>query len=103
MQNNTVAITTDTQKAAYINTDTIPAPPEMTYELGGKLYPVKELCKLGKVWIPMPDIKMMSDYQWQAGALQSRLEHPELYRDSEDVDTVIAKLRKWLDEHEPEE
>lgn len=44
---------------------------------------------------------MISDYKWQLQALQSRLDDPEMYRTGlgEDVEAVIAQLRKWLEEH----
>lgn len=51
------------------------------------------------VSVPVLNIKQMSDYQWQLNALKSRLEHPEYYADSEDVEETIAHLRKWLEEN----
>ncbi|MGN0488383.1 MAG: hypothetical protein ACI4HO_03865 [Ruminococcus sp.] len=51
--------------------------------------------------IPILSIPMMSDYKWQQECLKSRLKHPERYSEYEDVNATIAKLRKWLDEHEP--
>lgn len=80
-----------------------------TYEIYGKKYPVKGHVRIiddqdmptGET-IPIVDIPMMSDYQWQLDALNSRLKTPELYRPYEDVDAVIARLRKWLKEHESE-
>lgn len=44
---------------------------------------------------------MMSDYTWQLGALKSRLEHPEVYAQFEDVEETVARLRQWLAENEP--
>lgn len=51
------------------------------------------------VSIPVLNIKQMSDYQWQLNALNSRLEHPELYEASENVEESIEHLRKWLEEN----
>lgn len=53
--------------------------------------------------IPVLNLKQMSDYQWQLGALNSRLEHPEYYADSENVEETIKRLRKWLAEHKESE
>ncbi len=53
--------------------------------------------------IPVLNLKQMSDYQWQLGALNSRLEHPEYYEDSENVEETIERLRKWLAEHKESE
>lgn len=49
--------------------------------------------------IPLVDVPMMSDYEWQKQALNDRLIHPEWYQDTEDVPTVIARSRVWLDAH----
>ena len=49
--------------------------------------------------IPLLDIPMMSDYKWQLGCLKSRLEHPENYADSENVEEVILKLHQWLEDN----
>lgn len=84
--------------------------PTETYEINGKAYPITgyvdivtgdpEMPMLNSV--PLVDIPMMSDYRWQPGALQSRLEHPEVYEDKEDVQATIEYLRQWLKEHESE-
>ena len=42
---------------------------------------------------------MMSDYKWQYNCLMDRLEHPEKYQDTEDVEAAIERLKKWLAEH----
>ncbi len=49
--------------------------------------------------IPIVDIPMMSDYKWQEECLKSRLEHPERYEKSEDVQAVIEKIKRWLADH----
>lgn len=72
-----------------------------TYTIGGKEYPVVghvNVVDKGNVTgtLPIVDFPMMSDYRWQLGCLKSRLEHPECYADSENVEEVIAKLRQWL-------
>lgn len=75
-----------------------------TYTIYGKEYPVvghANVVDRGKVTrtVPIVDIPMMSDYKWQLGCLKSRLESPENYADSENVEEVIAKLRQWLTEN----
>ena len=50
--------------------------------------------------IPVVDIPMMDDYRWKLRCLESRLEHPEWYAPFEDVEKVVAQLRRWLAEHE---
>lgn len=80
--------------------------PEQTMKIGTKDYPITGYVKSKKHGVvPMVDIPMMSDYKWQLQSLQSRLENPELYRRvlGEDVEAVIAQLRKWLEEHSDEE
>lgn len=42
-----------------------------------------------------------SVYTWQLGALKSRLEHPEVYAQFEDVEETVARLHQWLAENEP--
>ncbi len=84
--------------------------PTQNYEIDRYSYPVvgyvdivtgdPDLPMLNSV--PLVDIPMMSDYRWQLGALQSRLEHPELYEGKEDVSATIEHLRQWLKEHEGE-
>ena len=77
----------------------------MEYVINGKAYPVigSTVMKNGTK-VPVIDLKLMSDYQWQLGALRSRLEHPEHYVAlGEDVDAAIARLRKWLEEHSEQE
>lgn len=73
-----------------------------TMEIRGRSYPVMGYVtseELGTA--PLVDIPMMSDYRWNMKALQSRLENPEMYREAlgEDVEAVIAKLRRSLDGH----
>ena len=53
-----------------------------TMEVCGRNYPVIGYVEdetLGTV--PLLDIPMMSDYNWQLRPLQSRLKNPELYRE----------------------
>ena len=69
-------------------------------EVRGKYYPVTAMVRLPHDReVPLLDIPMMSDFRWQLLSLKSRLETPELYRPTEDVETVTAELRKWLLEH----
>lgn len=74
-----------------------------TMKIGTREYPV-----VGQVTdpgtgesFPLVTLPMMSAYKWQLRSLQSRFENPELYRAQlgEDVEAVIAGLRRWLEEH----
>ena len=79
-----------------------PAQPGEVYRLAGKEYPVSAHVKFqGGGSVPLVDLLMMSDYTWQLGALKSRLEHPEVYAQFEDVEETVARLRQWLAENEP--
>ncbi len=49
--------------------------------------------------IPLYDIPTITDYEWQAHALNSRIIYPERYQTTEDVPAVVARLRAWLDTH----
>lgn len=70
-----------------------------TVKISGRDFPV-----LGHVTVkhigtvPLVDLPMMSNYEWQMRNLQDRLEHPEVYREIlvEDVEAVCAGLREWL-------
>ena len=74
-----------------------------TIEFCGRSYPIIGYVDDPRTEEPVPlvDIHLMSDYKWQLQALQSRLDDPEMYRTGlgEDVEAVIAQLRKWLEEH----
>ncbi len=79
-----------------------------TIKIGGKEYPIagySSECILedGTVLndIPIADIPMMSDYKWQLNCLNDRLEHPEKYSKTENVEETIKKLKQWLAAHEP--
>lgn len=72
-----------------------------TCEISGQVYPI-----LAGVWsktageyVPLVDLPVISDFQWQVKALEHRLTHRENYEGREDVDGVIAYLRKWLVDH----
>lgn len=74
----------------------------MEYVINGKAYPVicGAVMKNGTK-VPVIDLNQMSDYQWQLGCLNDRLEHPEKYAAiGEDVEKAVARLRAWLKEHE---
>lgn len=75
-----------------------------TYELVGREYPVLHgvQSKVAGGIVPVLDIQLMSDYDCQKIALESRLEHPEYYEGSEDVAAVIMRLQKWLADHAAE-
>ncbi len=55
--------------------------------------------------VPVIDLKMCGNYEWQQMCLESRLQHPERYadEDAEENAAKIAYLRKWLEEHKPQE
>lgn len=75
-----------------------------TMEVGGKEYTVigYEKDTQGKS-VPLLDFPMMSDYKWQLGCLNDRLENPQKYIDKgEDVEATIKRLRQWLAEHSKE-
>ena len=81
----------------------IPARPGEVFSLGGKSYPVTGYLSVdGMPTVPLVDIPMMTDYQWQLSCLKSRLEHPEVYAQFENVEETVAKLRQWLKENAPE-
>lgn len=69
------------------------------FVINGKAYTVKG----HKNGVPIIDFKMGSDYDWQLMCLKSRLEHPEYYAGEEDFNEKTARLRKWLEEHKPQE
>lgn len=83
-----------------IETNTRPA----TYTLAGKEYPVTGYVRSPEFGtVPVVGIRMMSDYTWMQGCLESRLENPEVYARFENVDEKIALLRAWLAEHSPDQ
>ncbi len=74
-------------------------------EIGGKMYPVSGKIETDNgVFIPILDVKMMSDIKWQRIGYEDRLRRPDIYREYVvgDVDATIAKLKKWLKENDPE-
>ena len=75
--------------------------PVETVEIAGRHYPVIGWVKPKTIpqMVPLVDILQMSDYEWQRSALEDRMERPEKYRDREDLDAVIVRLRKWLATH----
>lgn len=87
----------------FVQAEFRPAPEGTTAEVyPGVFLPVKAFLKTQDNQFEIPVIEMQSDYEWQASCLNDRLKSPEKYRESgEDVEAVIAKLRKWLQEHTP--
>ena len=70
-------------------------------EVGGGYYPITAMQATENYgFVPILDIPQMSDYQCQKRCLESRLAHPEHYAKFEDMDAHVARLRKWLAEHE---
>ena len=54
--------------------------------------------------VPVLDIPMQTDVDWQRDCLRSRQENPEAYAAlGEDVPAVIARIKVWLKEHGEEE
>lgn len=51
--------------------------------------------------LPVLDLKMGSDYDWQLLALKQRILHPELF-EKEDVNASIISLSKWIEDYELE-
>lgn len=83
-------------------TEIIPAREGTTYTVAGKAFPVIGYTDFNGKLVPLVNIPSMSDYKWQLECLQIRIEHPEYYSDTEDVEATIARLKKWLEEHTPE-
>ena len=54
--------------------------------------------------VPVIDTQWMSDIKWQRDGYEDRLRRPEVYRDNlgEDVPQMLARLRVWLLENDPE-
>ena len=93
----------------YVNIETVSVPgvsvrTSAAYgEVDGQYFPVEAVVPLkGNGYLPVLNIPQMSDVQWQRRCLSERLADPEKYAKIEDVDTAIARLRKWLKEHDPE-
>ena len=72
-----------------------------TCEIGGRAYPILAGIRSEIVggFVPLVDLPLMSDYRWQVKALEHRLAHRENYEGHEDVDSVIAYLRRWLSDN----
>ena len=70
-----------------------------TYNVAGRDYPVIAYFDFDDKFIPLVDIPQMSNYKWQQKCLRDRLKHPEKYRDTEDVESTIQRLIKWLEEN----
>lgn len=72
-------------------------------EVGGEYHPITAMLPTEQYgFVPILDLPQMSDYQWHKRSLESRLAHPERYAGKEDVEATVARLRKWLAEHEEE-
>lgn len=77
-----------------------------TYNINGKEFPIVGYVALrnenGEVTqdtIPIVDLPWVSDYKWQFDCLVDRLDHPEKYATSEDVEERILYLKTWLLDH----
>lgn len=77
-----------------------------TYEINGKEYEIIGQAAIkadnGDItgYVPIVDIPMISDYEWQLNCLNNRLKHPENYSNSENVPQVIEQLKQWLFDYE---
>ena len=68
-----------------------------TMQIGGREYSVVGFTPTKRVGVvPLVDIPMMSDREWDQLCLKGRLEHPERYAKHEDVDATIKRLRERL-------
>lgn len=50
--------------------------------------------------VPMISMPDDADYRWQLNCLKSRLETPQNYEESENVQEVIEHLIEWLSDYE---
>lgn len=81
-----------------------------TTEICGVTYPiigaveVRDKLSNTSMYIPIPAVKMQSDYDWQEMCLNDRLENPEKYIGVDnDVNETIERLKKWLEDHRKDE
>ncbi len=84
-------------------TQFIPAKEGETYEIAGHDFPVTAHFDWYGQEIPLVDIPQVSEVKWHKMCLESRLKHPELYRDNEDVDAMIEDLKKKIEKCEIKE
>ena len=73
-----------------------------TVNICGKEYPVIGMVNVEglDMHIPLVDMPMMSDYDYQRMCYEDRINNPEKYIGiDEDVNATIARLRKWLESH----
>lgn len=77
----------------------------MNYIMDGEAYPIIGGTQMKDgTKVPIIDLPLQSDYEWQRGCLLDRLEHREKYISiGEDVDAVIERLLSWLEEHTEQE
>lgn len=81
------------------------AEPQQFREINGKTFRVtgKVERPCGQI-VPVVDIPWMSDIKWQRDGYEDRLRRPDVYSDNlgENVPQVLARLRAWLLEHDPD-
>lgn len=76
------------------------APDGATYEINGEQLPVCGYVQsAGYGTVPLVDLHLMTDYEWQRRALDDRIRHPEKYSDTEDVAATVQRLTEWLLSH----
>lgn len=56
-----------------------PASPGITYELGGKEYPITRFHEIAGINVSLVNIPMTSDYKLQLDCFEDRLKNPEKY------------------------
>ena len=77
---------------------------QKSIKICGREFPVVGEKKYDEKTIDVVEINLMSDIKWQRLALEGRLKHRDDYAKycDDDVDAAIARLERWLGEHDPE-
>ena len=77
---------------------------QRTYEVAENVFlPItkyqKVVVKETKEKFLLPVIETETNYKWQYDCLIDRLEHPEKYQNTENVQESIEHLKHWLSTH----
>ena len=83
--------------------DMISATPNETYTVGKSQFPVTAYVKRPTGNVPIVEIPQVTELKWHQLCLESRLKHKEVYREFEDVETVITELKRKIEECERKE
>lgn len=73
-----------------------------TVNICGKEYPIDGMLRIKNLnmEIPIADMPMMSDYDYQRMCYEDRINNPEKYIGiDEDVNATTERLKKWLESH----